>query len=139
LVGQAYRSASTVVSHDFLRDERTQPWHQQAREAGVRSGAAVPLVRDGGAIGVLMLYSDDKRKFDEGVVGLLERLAENIVFALNNFRPEQERKRNEKRVQFMATHDDLTQLPNRTMFNELLRLTLSTSERYRNKFAVLFI
>ncbi len=96
LVGIAFRTLQPCVSNDYLNDERTRPWHETARAAGVRAGAAVPLVRGGRAAGVLLFYSDEKGAFDEEVVKLLQRKAENVAFALDNFEREAERKRGEK-------------------------------------------
>jgi diguanylate cyclase (GGDEF)-like protein len=49
------------------------------------------------------------------------------------------RKRAEERIQYLATHDGLTGLPNRVMFTQLLGLSIETSRRYGRKLAVLFI
>lgn len=49
------------------------------------------------------------------------------------------RKANEERIQYLATHDGLTNLPNRTLFAEILNRTIQSSLRYNRKFAVLFI
>ena len=49
------------------------------------------------------------------------------------------RKRAEERVHYLATHDGLTGLPNRTMFGELLKLGIETVKRYDRHLAVLFI
>jgi diguanylate cyclase (GGDEF)-like protein/PAS domain S-box-containing protein len=49
------------------------------------------------------------------------------------------RKRAEERIQYLATHDGLTGLPNRVMFAQLLNLSLETARRYGRKLAVLFI
>jgi diguanylate cyclase (GGDEF)-like protein/PAS domain S-box-containing protein len=50
-----------------------------------------------------------------------------------------DRKQAEERVQYLATHDGLTGLPNRTMFGQLLTLSIDTARRYNRRFAVLFI
>ena len=49
------------------------------------------------------------------------------------------RKGAEERIQYLATHDGLTGLPNRVMFTQLLGLSIETSRRYGRKLAVLFI
>ncbi|HVY65503.1 MAG TPA: EAL domain-containing protein [Gammaproteobacteria bacterium] len=50
-----------------------------------------------------------------------------------------DRKRAEEKIQYLATHDGLTGLPNRVMFTELLALAAERSRRYRRSFAVLFV
>jgi two-component system CheB/CheR fusion protein len=43
------------------------------------------------------------------------------------------------RVEFLATHDDLTGLPNRTLFNDRLTLALARATRSKENLAVLFL
>lgn len=43
------------------------------------------------------------------------------------------------RIEYLANHDELTALPNRTMFGELLQITLANAKRYQHKFALFFI
>jgi len=43
------------------------------------------------------------------------------------------------RIQYLATHDALTELPNRVMFTELLHHAIDGARRYNRSFAVLFI
>jgi diguanylate cyclase (GGDEF)-like protein/PAS domain S-box-containing protein len=50
-----------------------------------------------------------------------------------------ERKINERKIQYLATHDALTGLANRALFSELLNRNLHTARRYQRGFAVLFI
>jgi diguanylate cyclase (GGDEF)-like protein len=45
----------------------------------------------------------------------------------------------EKRIQYLATHDDLTGLPNRTQFAVLLNQQIQSARRYEGKFAVMFL
>ncbi|MBA3029291.1 MAG: PAS domain S-box protein [Desulfobacteraceae bacterium] len=49
------------------------------------------------------------------------------------------RKSAEERIQYLATHDTLTGLPNRYMFSQLLTHALQAAQRYQRQFAVLFI
>lgn len=49
------------------------------------------------------------------------------------------RKEAEDRIQYLATHDGLTGLPNRVMFSSLLNYTIDTAKRYSHRFAVFFI
>jgi diguanylate cyclase (GGDEF)-like protein len=50
-----------------------------------------------------------------------------------------ERKRAEAKIQYLAGHDGLTGLPNRTLFSELLNNAIHNARRYQHFFAVLFI
>ncbi len=43
------------------------------------------------------------------------------------------------RVEFLATHDDLTGLPNRTLFNDRLKLALARASRSKENLTVLFL
>jgi diguanylate cyclase (GGDEF)-like protein/PAS domain S-box-containing protein len=49
------------------------------------------------------------------------------------------RKLAEEQVQYLATHDGLTGLPNRAMFTQLMSLAIEGAKRRRCKIAVLFI
>jgi diguanylate cyclase (GGDEF)-like protein/PAS domain S-box-containing protein len=50
-----------------------------------------------------------------------------------------DRKRAEDRVQFLATHDELTGLPNRAVFTELLDHAIQSAHRHNRQCALLFI
>jgi len=50
-----------------------------------------------------------------------------------------ERKAAEERIRHLAQHDELTGLPNRTMFNQNVRHSINRAQRYGRSLAVLFI
>ena len=50
-----------------------------------------------------------------------------------------ERKRMEEQLNYMATHDTLTGLPNRLMFSQLLNQAIRSAQRHKRQLAVLFI
>ena len=50
-----------------------------------------------------------------------------------------ERKHAEDRIQFLATHDSLTGLPNRLMFSQLLKHSIESASRHKRQMAVFFI
>jgi two-component system, sensor histidine kinase and response regulator len=92
LVGTAYRTKAPCISNDFQNDSRTMHWHEAARQAGVAAGVALPLVQNGHTMGILLLHSADKNAFEDDVVQLLMHMGRNVVFALENFKREAERK-----------------------------------------------
>ncbi len=50
-----------------------------------------------------------------------------------------DRKKSETNLQFLATHDVLTRLPNRTLLRERLDFSLLRAERNKNKIAIFFV
>jgi diguanylate cyclase (GGDEF)-like protein/PAS domain S-box-containing protein len=49
------------------------------------------------------------------------------------------RKVDEEHIQYLANHDTLTALPNRSMFSEIVNLAIHSARRYHRAFAVLFV
>jgi len=50
-----------------------------------------------------------------------------------------ERKQTEQRLEFLATHDPLTNLPNRALFNDRVRHAVEIASRSENKAAMMFL
>jgi diguanylate cyclase (GGDEF)-like protein/PAS domain S-box-containing protein len=137
LVGAAYRLGKPCISNDYLNDPASQTWRAIAKDVG--AAAVVPLTRGGQPIGALAFYAREKRIFDGEVVRLLERMADNVVFGLYNFELEENRQRAEERIQYFATHDSLTDMPNRLMFSQMLNHAIQSAKRHGRQFAVLFM
>jgi diguanylate cyclase (GGDEF)-like protein/PAS domain S-box-containing protein len=90
--GIAFRSGTPYICNDFINDPVTAPWQTAARKYGINSSAAFPLKHEEQIIGVLKVYSDQTGFFDQEMIGLLDEMAENISFALNNYSREERRK-----------------------------------------------
>lgn len=91
VIGAAFHTRRPCISNDFLADSRTDAWHQIGAQGGVASAAAFPLLCDGKSVAVLLLYSFELGVFDAEVVELLQSMADNVSFALENFSNEKQR------------------------------------------------
>jgi diguanylate cyclase (GGDEF)-like protein len=139
LTGTAFRTQAPCVMNDFMTHPGVAHWHAVAAEGGTRSGASFPLLRKGTeSVGVLLFTAGEKNVFSEDMVPLLAKLAENISFALDNFDRADEKAKADERIEYLASHDGLTDLPNREMFNRLLHATIEAAP-VDHRFAVLFI
>ncbi|HTD00096.1 MAG TPA: EAL domain-containing protein [Bradyrhizobium sp.] len=139
LSGTAFRAGEACISNDYLNDSRGIAFHPIVRSDGAKSGAAFPLEVGGGIIGIMLFLSAERHTFTPELAELLQRLADNVSFALENFDRADEKNRADERIEYLASHDSLTGLPNREMFNELLRHSIDSARRHDRPFALLFI
>jgi diguanylate cyclase (GGDEF)-like protein len=137
--GTAFRTQKPCINKDILNSEQARPWHDASRKSGVVACAALPLVRGGQSVGVLLFFLAKSWAADEEIIALLSRLAENVSFALDNFERDEIRNRAEARVQYLATHDDLTGLPNRVKFSQALTEAVKAAQASNRQFAVMFV
>ena len=139
LCGRAFRSRRACIANDYFSDPLNQAFYARARADGAKSGAAFPLIVGGRAVGTIIFVAIDKDTFTPEFTELLQRLADNVAFALENFDRADEKNRADERIEYLASHDSLTGLPNREMFNSLLRHAIEQASRYERRFALLFI
>jgi diguanylate cyclase (GGDEF)-like protein len=125
--GTAFRTRQPCISNDYLNDDRA------------RSGAAFPLITHDKAVGVMIYMSTEQDTFTPEFVELLQRLADNVSFAMENFDRADEKSKADERIEYLASHDSLTNLPNRETFNGLLREAIEAAQRHERRFALLFI
>ncbi|MCK1408627.1 GAF domain-containing protein [Bradyrhizobium sp. 76] len=137
--GTAFRTRQPCISNDYLNDDRVRVFHAIVRSDGARSGAAFPLVAHDQAVGVMIYMSTEPGTFTAEFVELLQRLADNVSFAMENFDRADEKNEADERIEYLASHDSLTDLPNRETFNGLLREAIDAAQRHDHRFAVLFI
>src|SRR6266705_2191312 len=103
-----------------------------AQQAGLRGALALPIMAGGRVFGVIELLSAEPVQPDEALSQLLKSISAQIGQCL-------QRRLAEDQLRFIATHDPLTELPNRAMFNERLRHALHQGVRYNRGLAVMFI
>ena len=101
-IGTAIRERRSVWCQDFMTDPMTLPWHDRASLAGWRAVATLPLFREDEPVGALTLYADGANAFDIQARELLEEMAIDISFALNNFLRERARHHAEEALRLAA-------------------------------------
>ena len=137
--GTAFRTRQPCISNDYVNDNRVSAFHAVLQGDGARSGAAFPLITRGNAVGVMIYMSIEQHTFTSEFVELLQRLADNVSFAMENFDRADEKNEADERIEYLASHDSLTDLPNRETFNGLLRGAIDEAQRHDHRFALLFI
>ena len=130
LVGEVFRSGQPLWVTDIAKDKRLK--RGVARAAGMRGTCLFPVISEGRSIGVLSFHSRNVREPDERLLQAMGVVGSQIGQFL-------QRKQAEARIEYLATHDGLTALPNRTLFSQLLNGAVRSAQRYISSFAVLFI
>jgi diguanylate cyclase (GGDEF)-like protein len=135
----AFKSKRACISNDAQNDPRIVNSRAIVQSTNTQSVAVFPLLVGGESVGVLIFLSINQGTATPELTELLQRLADNVSFALANFDRAGEKVKADERINYLATHDGLTGLPNRVMFSQLLNASIETSRRHGRQFALLFI
>ena len=81
-----------AISQDYQHEAPSALWRDMAARAGVGSVASFPLCRGGKPVGALSLYATETHYFEEPIVRLLDEMAEDVSFALENIERDAARK-----------------------------------------------
>ena len=98
-VALAFREGRNVIINDLARNPLMKPWHLRARHFGLGSVATFPVRRGGEPFAVLAVYHEYPDAFDKETVDLLDEMARDISFALDNFDQREVRKRLEVQLE----------------------------------------
>lgn len=90
--GRAIRENRYVFSTDIASESIMQPWKERALKRGYRSSASFPLSINNEVIGVFTVYAGEPAFFNEHELSLLNELAMDISYALQNLGMEESRK-----------------------------------------------
>ncbi len=101
--GIAFRESRSVVANHFQNNDTAASWHERALRYGFGSSGVFPILRAGKPFAALSVYHVHPDAFDTEMVNLLDEMARDISFALDNFDRESERKRAEQKLRIAAT------------------------------------
>ena len=122
VTGRAVVDGKPIHVHDLASaGEEFPEGHALHIRTGHRTAAAVPLLRDGEAIGALMIRRMDVRPFSEKQIELLQSFADQAVIAIENarlFEAEQASKRNLKEaLEYQTAISNMLGVISRSQFN----------------------
>ena len=102
------------------------------KDAHIGSFVALPLLAAGESAGLLLLYADQREFFDDEELRLLHELAGDLAFALRHLAQK-------ARMDYLAYHDSLTDLPNRSLFIDRMTQALNAARREKRFAAAIFV
>ena len=102
ICGRAFRTQKACINRDVLNSAQARPWHELGREVGVMAGVALPIIKAGRSIGVLLFFISKSWAMDEEIVALMARIAENVSVALDNLDRASEKARTEAQKERLA-------------------------------------
>jgi two-component system, NtrC family, sensor kinase len=100
--GRAVLTGTPVQIPDVLADEQYKG--QGVKDAGFRSLLGVPLLRDGRAVGAIVIYRKEASAFTEKQLALLQTFADQAVIAIENVRLFDEIQDKNRQLQMASEH-----------------------------------
>ncbi len=131
LVRQVWVSGAPHWIPDVSRDEGFQRAHLAAR-AGLHGAFAFPVLAGNVTLAVLEFFSREIRNPDASLLQMVRVIGSQIGQFMA-------RKQAEENLLYVATHDTLTGLVNRYMFNQRFAHALNNAQRYHKSMALLFL
>jgi len=131
LVRQVWMSGTPHWIPDVSRDEGFQR-ARLAAKAGLHGAFAFPVLAGNVTLAVLEFFSREIRNPDPSLLQMVRVIGSQIGQFMA-------RKQAEENLLYVATHDTLTGLPNRYMFNQRFAHALNNAQRYRKTMALLFL
>ncbi len=130
-VRRAYTSGEAVWIEDAASDRNftRRDWTAQA---GLHCALAFPILVGSDMMGVMEFFGNEVRERDERLLDLAQALGSQVGQFMT-------RKEAEKALKFVASHDALTEIPNRMVFHQRLEQALAQSRRQNRALGLMFI
>jgi diguanylate cyclase (GGDEF)-like protein len=122
LTERAIRSGAPIVLNDLLDGPQSIAKHRALVVRGFRAVAALPLLVDGTAVGVITFFSSQSDVFDEKEIAVLLELTANLGFAFQYLEKDEA-------VHFLSYFDPLTGLAKRPLFCQRLAQVLNADAK----------
>lgn len=149
--GLCVQTGEVLYSNDTENDSRVNAFTCQ--KVGARSLVVGPLFYEGKTIGVLKILSDKPEAFGSLDIQTLELMAgfigsaiahqmlyeKNQQLLIERTQAYYELEEAEKTQMFLAQHDYLTRLPNRSLFNNRFQLAIKHSEETNQLYALVYL
>lgn len=120
----------TIINNVSTEKSVSTVWVSESLSRGYWSMAVLPLMSAGTIVGIISFYAAEPDYFDQEEINLLQRLIENISFAVTSLDKEE-------KLQYMASYDSLTGLANRRLFHDHLDSVLNRSIKNNRNVALL--
>jgi len=131
--GTAAYLRKAVIAADIMSDPLWDECRDLVAAYGFRSCWSTPILSHQGAVlGTFAMYGKDVREPTVAEARLVEIATRISGIAI-------ERKLAEDRIQFMANHDALTELPNRSLLQDRLSQAVLHAQRCDRRVTVLFV
>jgi two-component system cell cycle sensor histidine kinase/response regulator CckA len=108
---QALREGSHAVCQDIAHDERAASWRAAALARGYHAMVSLALTVGGRRIGTFNLYAGESGFFDAEELRLLDELAADLAYALENLERDRRRQEAEARARRLAAFPELNPNP----------------------------
>lgn len=102
--GRAIRTGRPQIFNNVLNQPGFKPWAERARQYNINSSASIPLMLQGDKIGVIGLYSNNKKAFQVDEIEMISNLMEDAMF---NIAAMETRKERDMALEKLSSHNSI--------------------------------
>lgn len=142
-LGPRSPSVERISVHDTegrISPEKLAVFSKAGRLRDIRTTLSVPITSDGVARGYMNLDNFERPDaFPEDSYGIAEALTAQVGIALQRLQLERDLDAERQRYERLASHDALTGLPNRRLFQDRLEQAVARAHRRKSRVALLYL